>query len=84
MGPQVSEALYRYYQHSTAPAWVVFLLSVPLSFISPGLSTISWFAILPLSIVHGRLRKRRFVAAETRRFQREVAEEGLGTSDAHA
>ncbi|WP_394940555.1 TMEM175 family protein [Psychromicrobium sp. YIM B11713] len=74
MDQRVSEALYRYSLYSTAPVWTVFLLSIPLAFISNDVALYFWILIFPASLIQHRISWRRFVARETARFEAEDAE----------
>lgn len=50
----VDLALFRYVLHGTDPVWAVFVLSIPLAFISPVWAMYFWILIWPVSVLHGR------------------------------
>lgn len=50
----VEGPLFRYVLHGTDPVWAVFVLSIPLAFISPVWAMYFWILIWPVSVVHGR------------------------------
>lgn len=68
MSAWVDEPLYRLVRSAADPVWAVFLLSIPVAFISPAAAMYSWILIWPASVVHGRVQDSRFAKAETARF----------------
>ncbi|MBP2412875.1 putative membrane protein [Arthrobacter stackebrandtii] len=54
MADWLDPALYGLVLHGTDPVWVVFLLSIPVAFVSPVWAMYSWVLILPASLLHGR------------------------------
>lgn len=50
----VDLALFRFVLHGTDPVWVVFMLSIPVAFISPVWAMYFWILIWPVSVLHGR------------------------------
>ena len=56
----IDPALYRLVLHGTDPVVVVFVLSIPVAFISPEWAMYSWILIWPLSMVHGKWRLAEF------------------------
>lgn len=73
MTAEVSGPLYRYTLYSTLPVWLVFLLSIPVAFVSSAAAMLCWILISPVSLIHGSWSRKRFEAAETARFQVEDA-----------
>ena len=72
----VDDPLFRLVEGGTAPTWVVFAASIPIAFINPTWAMYSWIMLWPASTIHGRLRMRAFVRAETARFQAQERAEG--------
>lgn len=54
----VDAALFRYMVLNILPAPIVFLLSIPLAFLDPGIAMYSWFAIIPLTWLAAWLSRR--------------------------
>lgn len=60
----VDAALHRMILHGTDPVWAVFLLSIPVAFLSPVWAMYSWILIWPVSMVHGKWQLARFLRDE--------------------
>jgi uncharacterized membrane protein len=54
----VDASMFLYVVLNILPTPVVFLLSIPIAFVSPDAAMYSWFAIIPVSIVAGVLSRR--------------------------
>lgn len=80
LADSVSPALFRYLQLSPLHVAVVFLLSIPVAFVDASAAMYFWILILPVSLVWGRLQHRRFVRAETARFEAAASGEAGATA----
>lgn len=63
----VDPVLYRIVLHGTDPVAAVFLLSIPVAFISPVWGMYFWILLWPVSMLHGKWRQRRLLRDGTRR-----------------
>lgn len=68
MHPWVDYPMYRLVLRGQDPAWVVFVLSIPVAFIRPDFALYSWILIIPVSVALDKYRKRQFVRAESARL----------------
>lgn len=59
----VDPVLYRIILHGTDPVVAMFLLSIPVAFISPVWGMYFWILIWPASVLHATLRRRRLLRA---------------------
>lgn len=74
----LDEPLYKSVLRTADPVWAVFLLSIPVAFISPSAGMYSWILIWPASMVHGRLRRAKFAKEEAALYEAGMAGEGSG------
>ncbi len=68
----VTEPVYRHALAAMRPVIAVFAVSIPIALVDPTVAELSWVAMGPISTIHGRWQRARFVKSERARLRTAV------------